>query len=88
MLMQDWITIEPEVSTGVLSINDGEITTGIVKECGPGYWADNGHFISINKDIHAGAKILFTQHLKLDVNGVKCYKVRGRDVIEVFNVAV
>ncbi len=83
MLLHDWISIEPEVSSGVLTIRDGEISVGTVKEVGPGYRTDVGSFIETDKEIQIGKKILFTQHLTYEIDGVKVYRLRSRDVIEV-----
>lgn len=87
MLLHDWISIEPEISTGILTIKDDEVRVGIVKDFGVGYIADNGTFVK-NIELTIGNKIIFTQHLTFDVDGVKIYRVRGRDVIEVFNAKV
>lgn len=82
MLLHDWISIEPEIGTGVLSIKDGEVNVGTVKDLGKGYYNEYGAFISIT-GIEIGDKIFFLQHVTQDVEGVKAYRVRYRDVIEV-----
>jgi len=87
MLLYDWISIEPEISSGILTIRDNEVTVGIVKEIGPGYRTDNGDFIR-TEGIKVGDKILFTQHLNYEIDGLKVYRLRARDVIEVLDVKV
>lgn len=87
MLTNDWIAVEPEISSGVLKITDGEINVGIVKDLGHGYYADNGQFVGLT-GLGIGDKILFTQHLTFEIDGVKVYRTRGRDVIEVLNAKV
>jgi co-chaperonin GroES (HSP10) len=82
MLVHDWVSIKPETQTGILKISDDSISSGIVTEVGQGYWSDSGSFIEV-KGISVGQKVLFTQHLALDVNGEKVYRVRSRDIIEV-----
>lgn len=81
-IFHDFIIIEHEKSTGVLKLNNDEINSGIVKEFGEGYYTDSGTFVSL-RDIKAGDKILFTQHLQIEDNGDKYYVVRSRDVIKV-----
>lgn len=81
-LLHDWISIEPEISTGVLTITDGEISVGTIKDFGPGYITDDGTFIPTT-NLKVGDKILFTQHLTYEINGMKVYRLRYRDVIEV-----
>lgn len=82
-LLHDWISIEPEISSGVLQITDGEVQIGIVKDKGQGYFTDNGIFVPIDINIKIGSKIFFTQHLTHEIEGLKVYRVRSRDVIEV-----
>lgn len=86
-LLHDWISIEPEVGTGILTIRDNEVNVGVVKNIGPGYRADNGDFIP-TEGIKVGDKILFTQHLTYEIDGLKVYRLRYRDVIEVLDVKV
>lgn len=80
-MFHDFIIIEPEESKGVLKQHNDSINSGIVKEFGPGYTSEIGEFIPI-EGIAIGDKILFTQFLMLDVDGVKTYIVRYRDVIK------
>lgn len=83
MLLHDWISIEPEISKGILNITDGEVQVGIVKNLGKAYWTDNGLQVPIDGNIKIGSKIFFTQHLVHEIDGIKQYRVRYRDVIEV-----
>lgn len=83
MTQHDFIIFEPIVSTGVLKINDDQINTGIVKSYGHGYY-ENGNYTS-QISIKAGNKILFTNHIQIDVYGEKTFITRGRDVIKVLD---
>lgn len=83
-VQHDFIIVEPEVSKGVLKMPEGDINSGIVKEYGPGYYADNGLHVA-NIEVKEGDKVIFTQHLKLDIDGEEIYIVRGRDVIKVID---
>lgn len=80
-LLHDWISIEPEIGTGVLSITDGEVNVGIIKDLGAGYVSDHGIFVEVI-GLKVGDKIFFTQHLTQEIDGLKVYRVRYRDVIE------
>lgn len=80
-IFHDFIIIEPEASTGVLKQHNDNINSGIVKDFGDGYRTEVGELVTI-EDIEIGDKLLFTQHLEIEVNGEKVYIVRYRDVIQ------
>lgn len=81
MTQQDFIIFEPIISTGVLKINDDQINIGVVKSHGLGYY-DGPEFVPQIK-ITIGSKILFTNHIQIDIYGEKTYITRGRDVVKI-----
>lgn len=84
MTQQDFVVFEPNHSKGILKINDDQINTGFVKSFGSGYYTDFGNFIT-QIGIKVGDKITFVNHLQIDIEGVKTYITRGRDIILVEN---
>lgn len=86
MVQHDFIVFEPQLSKGVLQINDDQINIGFVKEFGEGFYTDSGNFIR-QIDIKTGDKITFFNHSQIEIEGVKTYITRGRDVIKVENEA-
>lgn len=82
MLLHDWISIEPEINKGILTMTDNEVQVGIVKDFGIGYRTDDGTLVFV-EGLEIGKKVLFTQHLTFEIDGAKVYRLRYRDVIEV-----
>ncbi len=82
-ILHDYVIFEPVQDQGILKSINNDVNTGIVKGFGPGVF-DYGVFVEL-LDISVGDKIVFTQHLQLDIDGEKLFVVRWRDIIKVKN---